>query len=289
MNRPVGRSPGDPPAGEMTREERRSFTHGDFWIPAEERTVYRRALEALNRAGVPYVVSGLYAIHAYTGIYRRTKDLDLFFRPEEVVDAAKVLRSAGFTTQLAEAHWLAKAFCDGKLVDLIFGMGNGLALIDERWYRHSRSGILAGAPVRIAPPEELLWHRLYVSERHRHDMADVLHLILARGDLLEWDRVLERLGDDFRLLLAHVHLFDYAYPGQTERIPQRVRQHLIERLAGPRPAADAKLCQGTLISRFSFAIDVNEWEFIDARGGAVERARQRPVIASIVESDVWDD
>ena len=69
----------------LTPEERKSLTHGDFWIPDEEREVYKRALEALNAAGVPYVVAGAYAIYEHTGIYRKTKDLDLFFEPSAVV------------------------------------------------------------------------------------------------------------------------------------------------------------------------------------------------------------
>ena len=63
----------------LTPEERKSLTHGDFWIPEDERLIYKRALEALNAASVPYIVAGAYAIYEHTGIYRKTKDLDLFF------------------------------------------------------------------------------------------------------------------------------------------------------------------------------------------------------------------
>src|SRR5262245_60888563 len=73
----------------LTPEERKSLTHGDFWIPDEEREVYRRALEAVNAANVTYVIAGAYAIYDYTGIYRKTKDLDLFFEPSSVVAAAQ--------------------------------------------------------------------------------------------------------------------------------------------------------------------------------------------------------
>ena len=41
-----------PAADRLTPEERRSLTHGEFWIPERERNVYRRALEALNGAGI---------------------------------------------------------------------------------------------------------------------------------------------------------------------------------------------------------------------------------------------
>src|SRR5687768_9524844 len=107
----------------LNPEEQKSLTHGEFWIPEDERQVYRLALHAMNEAGVPYVVSGLYAIYHYTGIYRKTKDLDLFVEPRRVVDAARVLKAAGFAVNLEQSHWIAKALMDEKQVDLIFGMG----------------------------------------------------------------------------------------------------------------------------------------------------------------------
>jgi hypothetical protein len=105
------------------------------------------ALAALNQAGIRYVVTGAYAIYEYTGIYRETKDLDLFVEPEHLVAAMKVpSRSEGFKTRLEQAHWLAKAKIGEHFVDMIFGMGNGLALVDSDWFelqppRHSRGAI----------------------------------------------------------------------------------------------------------------------------------------------------
>jgi hypothetical protein len=278
-----------PEMAKLSFEEQRSVTHGEFWIPEEERVVYQEALGTLNRLAIPYVVSGLYAMYEYTGIYRKTKDLDLFLEPGTVVAAARALRNAGFTVRVEDAHWLAKAFKNEKQIDLIYGMGNGLALIDAAWYRYSRAGILAATQVRVAPPEELLWHRLYVNERHRHDMADVLHLILCRGDELDWDRLIWRLHQHYRLLLAHIHLFDFVYPGHRPRVPQRVRDALRERAAADDVrAGDPGLCQGTLISRFSFSIDVNEWGFRDLRKEATIATRGLPIIQEILRSDVWD-
>ncbi len=275
-------------SGSLTKEERKSLTHGEFWIPEHERVVYQRALRALNRAGVPFVVSGLYAIYEYTGIYRQTKDLDLFFVPEHVVDAARALKEAGFDVHVEQAHWLAKAWREDVLVDLIYGMGNGLAFIDEGWYRHSRPGILAAEPVRVSPPEELIWHRLFVSERHRWDMADIVHLILCRGDELDWERLIARVGDFWRLLLAQVLTFDFVYPGHHRRVPNWVREDLLERAHEELDrTGDPGACRGTMISRFSFAIDVNEWGFDDPRAASIADARAAPVVQRIVDSDVW--
>jgi hypothetical protein len=47
--------------------------------------------------------------------------------------------------------------------------------------------------------------------------------------------------------------------------------------------------RGTLVSRFSFAIDVNEWGYRDLRAEQTEIAERRPEIRALAESDVWDE
>ena len=274
----------------LSPEERKSLTHGDFWIPEEEREVYRRALQALNAAAIPYVVAGAYAIYEHTGIYRQTKDLDLFVEPPAVVPAARALHAAGFVMRLEDLHWLAKAFIGDRFVDLIYGMGNGVAFIDDQWVKHSRSGVLAAEPVRIAPAEELIWHRLFINERHRHDMSDVVHLILCDGDSLDWERLVARVGPHWPLLLAQLQTFSFVYPGYRSNVPAWVMEQLIEQARADiaRDEEDADVTRGTLISRFSFAIDVREWGFSDPRGELVRQARNHPDIRAIAHSDEWD-
>ena len=290
MPDPTGK-PRTPELSDLSAEELKSFTHGEFWIPEHERVVYQEAIRTLNDAGIPYIVSGLYAIYEYTGIYRKTKDLDLLFEPGWVIRAAEALKGAGFRTTLTNSHWLAKARKDGILVDLVFGMANGLHLIDELWVRHARTGILAAHPVRIAPPEELILHRLFISERHRTDVADIAHLVMARGAELDWERLIWRIGDHWRLLLSQIHFFDYVYPGRRRSIPQWVRTELYERAWEDIDSEheDADMSQGTLVSRFSFAIDVNEWGFRDLRTEAIDAARALPIIQEIAQADVWDE
>jgi hypothetical protein len=275
----------------LTPEERKSLTHGDFWIPDDERTVYKRALEALTTAGVPFVVAGAYAIYEHTGIYRKTKDLDLFFEPSAVVRAARALRDAGFVTRLEDSHWLAKAISGDYFVDLIYGMGNGVALIDGEWLRHSIQGMLAATPVRIAPAEELLWHRLFIGERHRHDMADILHLILCVGDTFDWERLMARAGPHWQLLLGQLLAFNYVYPAYRSNVPAWVYEQLIERARADtgNDVDDPDFTRGPLISRFSFAIDVREWGFTDPTAELVREARSKPEVRAIVEADVWDE
>lgn len=297
----------------LNAQEKKSLTHGEFWIPEAEREVYREALEAMNGAGVPYVVSGLYAVHAYTGVYRETKDLDLLVTPDAVVPGAEALKAAGFEVILKEEHWIAQGFRDDAQVDLIFGMANGVAFIDEAWYENSRPAILAATQVRVAPAEDLIWHRLFIGERHRFDMADVSHLFLHRGPELDWDRLLARAKPDWRLLASQIHFFDFIYPEHRDRIPssaraevrrweaeERDRDEAREKARGDGPGetgrdghdadpdtGDAPLTRGTMLSRYSFAIDVNEWGFRDERLLRVSEQRNRPEVKAIREAEVW--
>lgn len=276
----------------LSPEERKSLTHGDFWIPEEEREVYRRALQAVNEAGVPYVIAGAYAIYEHTGIYRQTKDLDLFFEPSAVLPAVRALRAAGFKTRLEDLHWLAKAMIGDRFVDLIYGMGNGIAQIDGQWFQHSRPGVLAAQQVRIAPAEELIWHRLFISERHRHDVSDILHLLVCLGDTLDWERLMMRVGPHWPLLLAQLQTFSFVYPGYRTNVPAWVMEQLIEQARadiGRDEEEAADVTRGTLISRFSFTIDTREWGFSDPRAELVRQARNHPAIRAIAESSVWDE
>jgi hypothetical protein len=280
-----------PRSANLTREEQKSVTHGDFWIPEEEREKYKRAISALNRGGIPFVVTGAYAIYEYTGIYRETKDLDVFVEPANVVPAMLCLREEGFRTRLEQPHWLAKATLGEHFVDIIYGMGNGLALVDEDWYRYSRAAILAAHPVRVAPVEELIWHRLFINERHRQDMADIAHLILICGDRIDWDRLIEKTAEHWPLLLAQLQIFTYVYPEAKNKIPESVMSRLLDRASEDlsRERTSESMTRGTLVSRFSFAIDVNEWGLRDLRQEHIAATERMPIIREIANSDAFDE
>jgi hypothetical protein len=277
--------------GSLSREEERSVTHGDFWVPDAERELYKSALTALNAAGIPYVIAGAYAIYEHTGIYRETKDLDIFVDPTLLVGAMRALKGAGMSARLEQPHWLAKATCGDLFIDIIFGMGNGLAMIDDDWYRFSRPAILAATPVRIAPAEELLWHRLFISERHRQDMADIVHLIVCVGSRMEWKRIVAKTGEHWPLLLAQIQMFDYVYPQHRDGVPRWVRDELLDRARADmeRERTAELVTRGPIISRFSFTIDVHEWEMKDLREEIVNRALARPLVREIAEAQVWDE
>jgi hypothetical protein len=51
-------------------------------FPEAQERLFREVLDLMNRENVAYVVSGTFALHEHTGIWRPTKDLDLFLPPQ---------------------------------------------------------------------------------------------------------------------------------------------------------------------------------------------------------------
>jgi hypothetical protein len=233
----------------------------------EKAELYRTALEMLNRTGVPYMVGGTYAFQYYAGIARSTKDFDIFVRPRDVQRMLDVLMRAGFKTEVAYSHWLAKAHHGDKFIDVIFSSGNGVAEVDDEWFAHAVDEEVLGVPVKLCPAEEMIWSKALIMERERFDGADVAHLFRHCSGLLNWDRLVRRFGANWRVLLSHLVLFGFIYPGERALIPSAIVKDLVNRLLAELdvPTRDSKVCQGTLLSRSQYLVDVDEWGYDDAR------------------------
>jgi hypothetical protein len=230
---------------------------------------YLDAMHALERAEVPFLVGGAFAFGHYTGIARYTKDFDLFVRPADFDVALDAFTRAGWRTERSFPHWLGKAIRGEDFVDLIFSSGNGVARVDELWFDHAPVGEVLDHPVRLVPPEEMIWSKSFIMERERFDGADVIHLLFCRATDLDWQRLLGRFDANgaWRVLLAHLVLFGYVYPGETARIPAWAMDHLTGRLREGfgSPEADPRLCRGPVLSRSQYLIDLYRWGFRDAR------------------------
>src|SRR5581483_354665 len=144
--------------------------------------------------------------------------------------------------------------------NIIFNSGNGCCPVDEKWFEHALPTEVLGIPVNLCPPEEIIWQKAFIMERERYDGADVAHLLRACGDTLDWRRLLDRFGPYWRVLLAHLVLYDFVYPGHPSPIPKWVLQELSGRLQRDSDSnTDPALCCGTLLSREQYLVDVTEW------------------------------
>jgi hypothetical protein len=228
---------------------------------------YRHVLETLNASGVPFLLGGAYALNCYTGISRNTKDLDIFIRRQDYECVSNALLRAGYKAEMTYPHWLAKVHSNGEMVDLIFSSGNGIAVVDDTWFDHAVRARVLDVEVDISPAEEMIWSKAFVMERERYDGADVAHLLRARGERLDWHRLLCRFDHYWRLLLSHLTLFGLAYPAHRNQVPSWVMDDLLERLRNEIHTAppEDNVCAGTLLSREQYLIDIEQWGYQDAR------------------------
>ncbi len=226
-----------------------------------------RAIELLLEAKVPFVVGGAYAYCQYTGIYRDTKDLDLFPRKRDALRALDVLAKDGWRTERTDEVWLYKAFKGEWFVDFIFSSGNGVATVDDEWFEHARIARVFGHSTLIAPPEEMIWSKAFVCERERYDGADVNHLIKCAGPQMDWERLMARFGRYWEVLLSHLMMYRYAYPGERSAIPDWVMTELLGRTLGTVREGDweRKICRGNLISKVNYTVDIEKWGNEDGR------------------------
>lgn len=230
-------------------------------------TFYRHALQTLLDTGVPFMVGGAFAFAQATGIQRDTKDFDVFIHRRDREPILAALEAAGYTTETPFPHWLAKAHCGDRYIDVIYGSGNGVAEVDDEWFAHATEGDVLGLRVKLCPVEEMIWSKGFIMERERFDGADVAHLLHAYAEQLDWERLLRRYGPYWRVLLAHLVLFGLIYPSERNKIPLQVMAELTNRLLAEQQASPPRerICQGTLLSRAQYLIDVEQWGYQDAR------------------------
>ncbi len=279
----------------LTAEERKSVTHGDFWIPDEEREIYKRALEALNAANIPYVVAGAYAIYEHTGIYRKTKDLDLFFEPA-VGGAGGARAPRRRLRHAARGSPLARQGDDRRLTSSTSSTAWATASLasTRSGSAHSRPGILAATPVRIAPRRRAdlapPLHRRAASPRHvgrrPPDPVPGRHARLGapgppRGPALA---AAAGAAADVQLRLPRVPV-ERARNGSSTRLLEQARSG-----RAPRTPDELDLHAGS--AHLAFQLH-DRRSRVGLLGSALPswcaRRATNPEIRAIVEADVWDE
>ena len=197
-----------------------------------------------------FVGGGAFTLKHYAGIARGTKDLDVFLCRRDLPRALEALREKGYKTEETFPHWLAKAWCGDLFVDFIYASANGLCQVDEHWFESAVTVTIFDEPALLCPVEEVIWSKCFVMERERFDGADIYHLIAAKGDTLDWRRLLDRVGENWRV---------------RRKVPGWVMDELLARQAAERDDEDTPVCNGTLLSREQYLFDLEERGYADAR------------------------
>ncbi|MEJ1161492.1 hypothetical protein [Prosthecomicrobium sp. N25] len=237
-------------------------------VSPEAESFYAEALAELTRLGHPFLLAGTYAVSAYTGISRPTKDLDVFCKAGDYPRILSHFQSLGYPVEIEDERWLGKVYKGEHFFDVIFASSNGTMPVNEQWFEDARQIELFGSVVRIVGPTELIWSKAFIQLRHRYDGADVVHVILKQSDAIDWHRLLNYMELHWEVLLIHLLNFRWIYPTERNKVPAWLMSELIDRLSHQRnlPPPEMKVCRGRMLSRIDYAVAVEEWGFADVGG-----------------------
>jgi len=180
--------------------------------PSEQYEAFQRALDALERTGVPYAITGSWAISAY-GIVRATHDLDLVIAAK-AEDAIRLLAEFG-PPFYADELWIPEALGAGSFFNIIDGESSlkidfwpvkDDAYSREQFARRRREKI-GGRLTWVLAIEDLLlaklrWIKLSDSELQWRDVRSVWQL---HNETLDLDYV-TRWADDLSVAALLVRL-----------------------------------------------------------------------------------
>jgi Uncharacterised nucleotidyltransferase len=232
---------------------------------AAAESFYAEAIRELVASGIPFLLAGTYAVCAYTGISRQTKDLDVFCKAGDYPRILAYFQERGYAIEVTDDRWLGKIRRGDDALDVIFSSLNGAMPVGEEWFEHARQTQVFGTTVRMVGSTELVWSKCFIQLRHRYDGADVAHMILKAHAEIDWHRLLGYMEAYWEVLLIHLLNFRWMYPSERDKVPSWLLDELLDRLAKQRqlPAPERKVCRGRMYSRSDYEIDVTDWGFAD--------------------------
>jgi hypothetical protein len=246
---------------------------------AEAESFVIEAIQELSACRFPFLLAGTFAVSAYTGITRLTKDLDIFCKAGDAQRILAHFKSKDYSVTVEDERWLGKVHKGEKFFDVIFASANGTMPVGADWFDRARHIRMYGCDVQIVGPTDLVWSKCFIQLRHRYDGADVVHLILKTHDQIDWHQLLAHMEAHWEVLLVHLLNFRWIYPSERDVIPGWLVDELLDRLAAQRqlPASETKICRGRMFSRVDFEIDVREWGFADVVGDDPARNSSQPL------------
>jgi hypothetical protein len=192
-------------------------------IPQGDWRLYLSAMRALRQAGVPFMLGGGFALAAFIGRWRDTKDIDFYIHPQMRDRAVAALTRAGFADYYAERaydrKWIYRSVKSNRIVDIIWSMANQRAQVDQAWFERAGKLRLRGEHLLVVPPEEFMWCKLYILQRDHCDWTDVFNLLYTNGPQIDWDHLLRRLERDVPLLRALLQVYGWLCPKYVRRLP----------------------------------------------------------------------
>ena len=254
-----------------------ALDHSAFEPPPDAVDFYVECLRLLGESGLPFLLSGTYALACYTGIVRPTKDLDIFCKPSDAPKILGFFKARSYRIDIEDERWIGKVWKDDRhFFDVIYNISTASIPVTEDWFAEAYEVEVYGTNVRITPPTEFVLSKIFLQDRYRYDGADVAHVILKKHAEIDWRRLLNALELYWEVLLGHVLNFRFIYPTMRECIPRWLLDELLDRLhaQAEMPTARMQICRGRLFSPRDYITDITEWGFADVVGKGIEERHE---------------
>ena len=248
-----------------------------FEPPPEAVDFYVESLQLLKESGVPFLLSGTYALTCFTGISRPTKDLDVFCKPSDAPKILGFFKERGFGIEMEDERWIGKVWRGEHFFDVIFNISSASIPITDEWFRDTYESEVYGTMVRLTPPTQFILSKLFLQTRYRYDGADIVHVMLRKHEDIDWHWLLNALELHWEVLLINILNFRFVYPSERDLVPRWLLDELLERLKAQAemPPSGVRICRGRLLSPTDFVIDVSEWGFADVVGKGIDEKHER--------------
>ena len=199
-------------------------------IAPEQWSVYRRVLQTAAESPIPFALGGAFATATHTGIWRGTNDMDLYILPQDrdrMIALVEHLELKDVQDSSPYDPSVTYRASDGNaIVELIWGMKNHRAYVDDLWLERAQEIEIEGIRVRLTALEEMIWPKLYVLSRERCDWPDILNMLHFCGASIDWRHLLARLHDDLPLLAGVVVLLRWLSPERLQQFPSWLMNRL---------------------------------------------------------------
>ena len=240
--------------------------------PAAE-AFYSEVLQLMAKSEIPFLVSGTYALASYTGIDRPTKEVYVFAKAGDALKMLHYFKEQGFDVEMVDERWLARITRGKLFVDIIYNMPTVTTHVTDEWFVGAPEAKLFRATVRLVPPTQFVWSKIFVQDHHRYDMADVAHMILKCHDQINWEQLLSHMELYWEVLLIALLNFRFVYPSERELVPGWLMDELLERLSDQSDVKGPgkKVCRGRIFSPRDYSIDVEQWGVSEAVGNLEEQ------------------
>jgi hypothetical protein len=162
--------------------------------PAQEdlRVALARVAVALKRSGLPFALTGGYAVWARGGP-ESGHDVDFLIAQDDIEQVVEALEEQGLEVVRPPEDWLVKVYTDGAMVDIIHRHSGKPARRETVEDADEIEVLSVQMPVLSAT--ELLVQKSLAMDEHYCDLSTMIPVARALREQVDWDRVREETAD----------------------------------------------------------------------------------------------